>query len=156
MERELGIPYSVLDYHLGILVERGRIRQVRSGRYTRFYPEYRSREIHMEGESDPRVMRLLSILREEIPYSILLHLLKERRSTFGEIATAVEVGRSHLAYHLRPLRELGVVRKAAGSRMAPFFLTDADEILEILTNYEPLPSQQDRYAEMWRILYRRS
>ncbi|MFQ6128794.1 MAG: winged helix-turn-helix transcriptional regulator [Thermoplasmata archaeon] len=152
LERALGMSASLLDYHLRVLLRGGLISVLERDRYKRYYPEaFRVEDVRI---LSPVEKRMLALLRQEIPLSIVLYLLRVGNARHGEIAKELSLRSSTLSYHLKKLTRGGVVEKMPIGEERGFRLKDPDKTFKLLIAYKPLSKDLfDRFVEIWRELY---
>ncbi|MFQ5885333.1 MAG: helix-turn-helix domain-containing protein, partial [Thermoplasmata archaeon] len=142
----------LLDYHLRALEKGGLISVLESDKYKRFYPEVKSlRDVKI---LSPKEKRTLALLRQRIPLSIAMHLLRVGSARHKEIAVELNVPSSTLTYHLKKLTKAGIIEKIPIGEERGFKLKDPNRILKLLIAYRPLSKDMfDRFVEIWRELY---
>jgi len=96
---DLALPMGVVQYHLRVLGKNGELEEYRSGRYRRFFGANR----YPENER-----RVLALLRQGTSGRILVALTRESLA-HAKLASALGVSSQALSWHMKRLREMGIV-----------------------------------------------
>lgn len=148
IQRHLAKSAALAEYHLNVLEKWGVIASVEVGGYRRFFPAAaRTRSFSPEEKS------ILGLLRQAIPLGIVLVLLERKRGTHGEIAEALEVGKSTLTYHLKRLADSRLVTRDPPDTGREFVLSDRERVVDILRSYSPTPDLIEAYSDMWADIF---
>ncbi|MFQ6061451.1 MAG: winged helix-turn-helix transcriptional regulator [Thermoplasmata archaeon] len=152
LERSMGMSVPLLDYHLRVLVKGGLVSVLESERYKRYYP--RSSHIEDVRTLSLKERKILALLRQKVPLSITLYLLRSGSARHGEISRELDIPSSTLSYHLKKLMKGGVVEKVAFGEERGFRLKERERTLKLLIACRPLSKDMfDRFVEIWRELY---
>jgi predicted transcriptional regulator len=142
--RQLDTSVALVEYHTRILSDADLLRVAKGDRYARLYAV---------GAQDPTKQDrdLLAILRERLPLNITLHLLdRSEPAKHGDIATALEMSKSKLSFHLRKLEAAGVLRK---NKQGLFEIIQPKRLTALLTNFPPTSELRSEFAKLWLSLY---
>ncbi|MFQ5910003.1 MAG: winged helix-turn-helix transcriptional regulator [Thermoplasmata archaeon] len=152
LERALGMSAPLLDYHLRVLLRGGLVSVLEEEAYKRYYPEPSSvKDVRV---LSPGEKRMLALLRQEIPLSIVLYLLRMGNTRHGEIAAELGLRASTLSYHLGKLVTGEIVEKTSVGKKRGYRLKDRDGTFKLLIACRPLSKDMfDRFVEIWRELY---
>lgn len=145
--RQLDTSASLVEYHLNHLLERGLVTEMREDRYQRLYPAEGQAALLGDHER-----RLLGLLREAIPLSVMLYMLDQEGATakHKDICQALDLGKSKLTFHLKKLQAAGIVEKTPDNS----FRVVRPELVSWLTvAYPPTPDLKQRFADLWLSLY---
>ncbi len=136
--RRTGLANGILSHHLRKLEEGGRLRVMRKGRLTWFFPPM----------SDPGRDGIIISLRKETCRGIILLLLDVEAATFAEVARAVRKSPATVSYTLKQLVGGGVVMVVPGFQRR-YSLCDCRLAREILENSGIMraDSLADRFAD---------
>ncbi len=147
MERGLTMQPGLLSYHLEYLERRGLVKSEDEGYIRRYFPAERFRQ---------RDRWIVSLLRQESPRKILMHLLLEGSTTFQELQNSVGISKSTLSYHLKKLTSSGIIRSARSERELSYVIDNPEEVADLLIILqESLESDAvDHFVDIWRKLGR--
>ena len=126
--RLVGTTNGVLSYHLGILEKNGEIRVERqnNNRVTRYYIVNVPKE-----DSD-----IIGYFRSRVIRSIIFFVLKNEFCTFNEIVDHVEKAPSTISWHIKRLREAGIISTNYGNDRFIYSITDKLIINRVLLEYK--------------------
>ncbi len=99
--RNLSISSGTIRYHLKYLIKNGLISEENKDGYTRFY---KMDEIGIKNK------KILSIIRKKTPRDIILFILFKTAASQIEISKELEKNPSCITYHLKILKEKGIIR----------------------------------------------
>lgn len=138
IDRNVDIPLGTIRYHIRVLEKRDLIISKKEGKYKRYYPK---------GKVDREDKEVLAVLRKELPRTIILYILESPGSTHGDILGSLDVAASTLSYHLKKLREEGIVKKQGSE----YYVKNEEKIADLLIQYQQtfLDSLVDRFVRMW-------
>jgi predicted transcriptional regulator len=123
IQRRLEIPLGTLEYHLNYLVERELVSIRDEGGYKRYYPVGMMRSVDRN---------ILSLLRQDIPRRLVMHLLLHPGSKFGDLAQKFEVAPSTLSFHIAKLVKAGMVSKTRSGRETTYKVENEHEVAMVL------------------------
>lgn len=137
IDRVLDVPLGTIRYHLRVLEKKELVTSRKEGKYTRYYAK---------GEIDRYDKDRLAVLRKELPRTIILFLLEYPGSSHKEITEAMAVAPSTISYHLKRLKDDGMIREEDG-----YHVEDEEKIADLLIQYRQtfLDSLVDRFVRMW-------
>jgi DNA-binding transcriptional ArsR family regulator len=123
LQRRLGIPLGTLEYHLKYLVDREYLSIRDEGGYKRYYPVGTMRSVDKN---------ILSLLRQDIPRRLVMHLLLHPNSKFGDLAERFDVAPSTLSFHVTKLLKAGIVSKTRQGRETTYKVENEHEVAMVL------------------------
>lgn len=123
LQRRLGIPLGTLEYHLKYLVDREYLSIRDEGGYKRYYPVGTMRSVDKN---------ILSLLRQDIPRRLVMHLLLHPNSKFGDLAERFDVAPSTLSFHVTKLLKAGIVSKTRLGRETTYTVENEHEVAMVL------------------------
>ncbi|MFQ5910178.1 MAG: winged helix-turn-helix transcriptional regulator [Thermoplasmata archaeon] len=140
--KELELEMGVLEYHLNYLEKKGLLSSEMDGRLRRFY--VREKVAFLD-------RRLLGLMRQRIPRMIAIRALLESGVSFESLKDELEVSKSTLSFHLKKMRNLGILRERREGRRSIYSISQEDEVARILITYKSsfLDDLVDRFAEVW-------
>jgi len=146
IHRQTGIPTGVIEYHIRYLQDREMITVRKEGRYNRYYV------VGAVGAADKRV---LSLLRQEIPRKIVMHLLLNPGASHGEIKEVMPVSASTLTFHLKKLLAEGIVNEEREGRSKHYHIVDEEAVSRALLVHKKSfsDSMVDGFARAWEDLH---
>lgn len=124
MQRALGMGMGTLEFHLRFLEEHGLI-VVAKEENKRFFPA---------GISPPE-RRFLALLRMSIPRQVVLLLAERGAMRHADIAAALRVRPSTLAYQLQKLRAAALLTARRDGRETFYALADPQGVARLLVRY---------------------
>ena len=135
--RLAGISNGVLTYHLGKLEKSGDIRVERqsNNRVTRYFIV----EIPKK-DSD-----VIGYIRGKVVRSIVFFVLKNEFCTFNEIVDHIEKAPSTISWHIKRLKEAGILSTNNGSNRYLYSIVDRETVNRVLLEYKE--SFTDRIVE---------
>ena len=140
--RLAGISNGVLTYHLGMLEKFGEIRVERMSnkRVTRYFTVNIPKE-----DSD-----IISCFRSKVIRNIVFFLINNDLCTFNEIVDHVGKAPSTISWHVKKLREAGILRMIHGNDHLLYSITDRTIVNRILFEYQETFTDRviDNYADM--------
>ena len=139
--RLTNIVNGVLSYHLKRLEKSNQIRVNRSKRKeTRYYP------INTSDEE----FRIIGYMRNEPSSRIILYLLEHRSCSFNEIVEYTDKAPSTISWHLKRLKDAGVVSLRYYKQHQVYELTNSEVVAETLYKYKDRIADKiiDNYTHM--------
>jgi predicted transcriptional regulator len=135
--RLAGFTNGVLSYHLGILEKNGEIRVERqsNNRVTRYF-------IANIPKKDSNI---IGYFRSKVIRSIVLFVLKNEFCTFNEIVDHVDKAPSTISWHIKKLKEAGILSTNHGNDRFLYSITDKLIVNRLLLEYKE--SFTDRIIE---------
>lgn len=147
LAERLGMVVSTLEYHTYHLVRHGHLSVREDGGYKAFYP----------GQGlDRRDKDILYLVRHEVPRRICTHLLLHPDSTPGDLRGVVSVSPATLSFHLKKLRQAGIMEEEPAGRTKRLRVVDPERVAGVLVTYRRsfLDDAVDRFADVWMSLGR--
>jgi len=123
LQRRLDIPLGTLEYHLKYLVDREYLSMRDEGGYKRYYPVGTMRSVDKQ---------ILSVLRQDIPRRLVMHLLLHPDCRFGDLAQRFDVAPSTLSFHVSKLLKAGIVSKTRQGRETTYKVENEHEVAMVL------------------------
>ncbi len=140
--RLLGISNGVLTYHLGVLEKAREIRVKRqsNNRVTRYFVSYMPKQ-----DSD-----IIGVFRSTVTRNIALFVLKNEFCTFDEIVDYIKKAPSTVCWHIKRLKEAGILHVNYGDEHQLYCITDKSVVSSVLLRYKQsfTDSIIDNYSEM--------
>jgi predicted transcriptional regulator len=99
----LQLPIGVLQYHLGLLVNKGLVSAYRNGRYKRYFESKKFTELEMQ---------IISILRNGTSGKILVTLLNKPQITHKDLAAQLEISSQALSWQMNHLENTGLIQRS--------------------------------------------
>jgi predicted transcriptional regulator len=96
----LTLPIGVVQYHLAVLMKGGLVSNRRDGRNKRYFESKKFSNTEME---------VISVLRHQTAGKILTILHDEKSKSHGELAQRLNISSQALTWHMRQLKESGLV-----------------------------------------------
>lgn len=92
--------------------------------------------------------RIVSLLRQRVPFRITILILRNGAMTHGEIVHGVRKSPSTVSHHLEKLLAVGVVSRNGNT--SEYLISDPARIEKILLRFNPqLTSLTDGFLEIW-------
>jgi len=145
--RELDTSTALARYHLDKLTDDEEIRSEEVGGYVRYFPIEEFEELSEEQRE------MLNVLRQEKPLEIVLALLQLGSMRHKDLHEIVPGSKGTLSYHLRKLRDAGIVQKKPRGEDRGFHITDEDEVRRLLAQHRPESDLLDEVHDMWEDLF---
>lgn len=143
LARRANLSEALAGYHLQALEKERFVQSRFDDFYRRFYPVQASAPTGAD-------LALLGILRQRVPAEIALHLLETSPSTQVALTKKLGLSKSTLSYHMSRLQASGLILAGPdGVR-----LRDPERVRRILLTWRPPSDVTERFADMWRKLYR--
>ena len=102
ISRRLDMPLNTIKYHLHILQKRGLIIEKIEGRYHRYY---------IINKIGAREKKLINLLREDIPRTIILYLMIHYWSSQVDISKSLQKHPTTIEHHLKKLMDLEIIQQ---------------------------------------------
>lgn len=146
IQRKVSTSARLAEYHLNALEELGLVTSREEGGYRRFFPTRQE-----EGALDEREKRWLGLLRQQVPFGVVLHLLEHGTARHSDLVDVVPVSKSTLSHHVSKLEDAGLVERQPAGRNVR--LSDPETVREMLQTHDPLPDLVSSYGEMWEAIF---
>ncbi len=102
LSNSLDLPVGVLQYHLGLLVDKGLLSSYLDGRYKRFFES---------GKFSETAMKVISLLRNGTSGKIVAALFHKPQTSHKELAAQMGISSQALSWQMHRLRKAGLVAK---------------------------------------------
>ncbi len=143
IKRRSDMSMNLVRYHLGQLKKYDIVEEVKEDEYKRYYPKEGDRRVDFEEK------RYLALLREKIPLNVVVYLLNRGEpASHGDIKEQLDVAASTLSYHLKKMREKGLLTKEGRA----YWISEPKEVSELLVKYEPPKDVVDEFIDLWESL----
>jgi len=136
----LNVSWELVFYHVNYLKKNELIVIEKKDGYNRCFPSGKI------GEKDKKI---LSILRQKYPLTIIVFLLSRPFSRFKEISQNIDLSPSTLSYHLQKLVKKNIVEFEIIKNIKRYFIKDRKYLIQLLITYKPHTLIED-YEEMWK------
>ena len=142
LQRRTDIATGSLQYHLDYLMKKHLVRQVKEGKFTRFY-SIRGQQIE-----NPQLMNLL---RQESVRRIVVFLMNRRFANNLTIAKEVGLSASTTSFHLQKLLSGEVIQTFQRGRKTYYKLSNKDAVAELLVGFKKsfLDDVVNNFVEIW-------
>ncbi len=142
MERELGMKPGLLSYHLDYLEKRELIRSEDDGYRRRYF---------VSEDFGLRDRKIVSLLRQESPRKILLHILVNGESSFSELKEEMGVAKSTLSYHLKKLTKVDIILSSKIEREKYYDIDEREKVADLIISLKDSLEEDavDRFADIW-------
>lgn len=148
LQRLAGLDLSLVEYHVNQLERQGVVVSMEQGGYRRFFP---LASVEHPLTADDR--RVLGLLRQAVPFGVVVLLLERGALPHKDIAAALRVSKPALTYHLKKLAAAGVVLRVPRGEQRGFHLADPERVRALLRAYRPAPDFIEAYGRLWSELY---
>jgi len=147
LAERLDLAVSSLEYHCYHLVRTGHLVTRETAGFKAFYPA--------EG-LDRRDKDILYLVRQEGVRRICTHLLLHPGATPKELKDAAGFTGPTLSFHLKKLREAGMLEEEPDGRTKRLRIVDPERVANVLVTYKKsfLDDVVDRFAKTWLSLDR--
>jgi len=112
----LTLPIGVVQYHLAVLTKGGLISNRRDGRNKRYFESKKFSSIEK---------KILSVLRQETAAKILAILHDDESASHGKLAQRLNISSQALTWHMKRLKESGLVTGLADGNTIKYSLDEA-------------------------------
>ena len=142
LQRKTGMALGTLRYQIRFLEKHRLIVERKQGRLVTYYPAKGGAEV------DARDKKYLTILRQELPRLIVLHLMMNPHSSHGDMKAHFTVSPSTLSYHLKRLADSDIVGKDSEGR---YYVLDEERVAKVLITYRQsfVDSMVDAFVRFW-------
>ncbi|WP_455392264.1 winged helix-turn-helix transcriptional regulator [[Eubacterium] cellulosolvens] len=142
LNRRLGIPLGVIEYHLKYLEKSELIVSKRAGRYKRYY---------IVGKLGSRDKQLLGLLQQPMPRRILMHLLLHPKTTQKELRKEFKISASTLSFHISKLLDTELILTLKIGRKHSYKVADEEAVAKALIRYKEgfVDELVDDFVDTW-------
>jgi predicted transcriptional regulator len=142
LQRRLGMPTGVVEYHVHRLVRDRLLVERKDGGHTRYFP--------VRGLTEAERV-LLSFLRQDTPRQIVLFLLESPGSRRADLLGTLDVSGPAVSHHLKRMTEAGVIAGVREDGGARYRLAEPDVARKVLVVYRQsfIDRVVDRIVGSW-------
>ena len=142
LNRRLGIPLGVIEYHLKYLENHELIVSKRAGRYKRYY---------VLGKLGSKDKQLMGLLQQQMPRRILMHLLLHPKTTQKRLRKEFKISASTLSFHLSKLLDAEIIITLKVGRKHSYKVTDEEQVAKALIRYKEgfVDEVVDDFVQTW-------
>lgn len=143
LKRQLDYSVGTLQYHLRKLKKANLIEE-ESGDYTRYYTRRDFGEVEK---------RALDAMRRKYTRRALIYLLTYPGSSHGDLVDALEKAPSTVSWHLKKLKEEGLVRKEKEGNRTKYFVEEPEKLKTLYITYSEsfVDKLVDKMVDLWDI-----
>jgi predicted transcriptional regulator len=127
LNRRLGIPLGVIEYHLKYLENHELIVSKRAGRYKRYY---------ILGKMGSRDKQLMGLLQQQMPRRILMHLLLHPKTTQKGLRKEFKISASTLSFHISKLIDSELIITIKVGRKHSYKVADEELVANALIRFK--------------------
>jgi predicted transcriptional regulator len=127
LSRKMNIPKSTINYHLKYLRKQEFIAVNSGNKYARYYVAKKV------GEIDKKTLELL---RQDIPYKIVLFLLSNPDSSQTKISKNLKKHPTTTSFHLDKLMSTDVIEKVPNGNEIRYRMKNPEHIFELFAKYK--------------------
>ena len=124
----LDLSSQLIDYHLLYMQRHELITIELEEGYKRCY---------IKGEIGSEDKRILKFLRQEIPLTIIVYLLKNPYARHRDIYKELGISSPLSSYHLRKLVKSGIIEVSSSGDKHGYIVSNAEKVIELLIRYRP-------------------
>jgi len=114
----LSIPIGVLQYHLGLLLNRGLVSVYKDGRYKRYFEPRKFTEVEM---------KIISAFRRRGAGMILTALLNNSQITHSQLARQLNMSSQALSWQMNQLEKTKLVKRLVEGSNAKYSLSEVNQ-----------------------------
>jgi predicted transcriptional regulator len=142
IQRRLDMPIGLLKFHIHYLIKH----EIITEKVDRYYKRY-----YLTGTVGSVGREVLSVLRQQYPRWIILHLLENPKAKHKELIKKFDLKPSTLSFYLKNLIDKNIVNRKRTGRESSYTLSDPEKIVQILITYRPsfIDKLVDRFLETW-------
>jgi predicted transcriptional regulator len=124
----LDLSFQLIDYHLVYMQRHGLITVEYEKGYKRCY---------ITGEIGAEDKKILHFLRQELPLTIILYLLKNPYARHRDIYKEIGVSSPLSSYHLRKLVKNGIIEVSNSGKKYGYVVIDDKKVISLIIRYRP-------------------
>lgn len=128
ISESLDLSTQLTNYHLLYMERHGVVIIEHEKGYTRCY---------VKGSIGAEDKQLLSMLRQEIPLTIIVFLLKFPYSRHRDIYKELNISSPLFSYHLRKLVKKGIIKTSTSGEKKGYIVANPKEVTVLLIRYKP-------------------
>ena len=149
LARAVNLSITLADYHLRFLERHELVSSTMDGEYKRYFPRSMPGDAAARPALTDMEKRILSLLRQPVPFRILAYLMERESATHKEILDHMPVSASTLSHHLKKMTTSGVVARPPAAERA-YAVTDPRLVARLMTTYELVTAGQvDTFIRVW-------
>jgi predicted transcriptional regulator len=143
IQRRLGLPTGVLDYHVHRLHKHGRIRIEKEGKFTRYYPSDKAFKTEEK--------KIIALLRNENLRHIIIFVMEKGEASATQISEALKFSPSRLSWHLGTLLDSGLLQQRRDGRFRFYRVSDSGIMAKYLKMHKQsfIDKIVDRFIDTW-------
>jgi len=143
IQRRTEIATGALQYHLEYLQKKHLLRNVKEGKFVRFYS--------IRGKQLGEDQKLMNVLRQNSLRKIIVFLIQKKKASNSIISRNIGLSLSTTFWHLNKLVKEGVIEKKQKGGKAFFIVSEPDRIATLLKSYQRgfLDNLVDNFVEVW-------
>lgn len=142
LQRALDLAPGTLQYHLNRMEKGGKVIVIRKEYKTLYFP------ISIR---DPADQKIIIMLRQRIPRTLLLILLEHTEKTGHELKDSLKITKSTLSYYTRHLEKLGILNIKIEGREKRFSVSEPERVAKLLSEHKKSFGDEmvDRFVDLW-------
>ena len=142
LNRRLGIPLGVIEYHLKYLEHHELIVAKHVGRYKRYY---------IIGKLGSKDKQLMGLLQQQMPRRILMHLLLNPKTTQKALRKELKISASTLSFHISKLLDAELITTVKVGRKHSYVVGDEELVAKALIRYKEgfVDELVDVFVQTW-------
>lgn len=146
VQRGLGLGWGETTYHLDQMLRSGILFRERGGR----------RDYYFHPDTPPVDRQLLVVMQSSVDRAILVELSRFPATTFRDLMSRLQLGKTTAAFHLKFLVALGLVEVDASSAQRRYSARRPDQVLRLYGSFRDSFEDRwvDRFASTWGGLVR--
>ncbi len=144
LARQAGMSKQLAGYHLRLLVQDGRLQELRDRDHLRYFT---LDEAGMTNED----RGIIVLLRQPHLLNLMLILLETKAATNGDLAEATGLSKSTVSHHVAHLVGAGAVQSTRNG--LGFELADPRLVRRMLLRWQPPTTITDKVADVWGRFY---
>ena len=146
IERELGLSDRLAAHHLESLEAEGVLARLEDRGFARYVAAERERKLTAADR------RFLALVRRAPALQAIVLLAKRGELPQREITRELGLAKASTSYHLRALRDAGIVEVRELGRERLYSIRDPPRTLALLADFPPIPGDLDAFSQMWKDL----
>ena len=142
LHRALNLAPGTLQYHMYRLVRDKKVIVIRGEYKTLYFPPKLI---------DPADQKIIILLRQRIPRTLLLILLEQSEKSGHELTKLLNITKSTLSYYIKRLTKLGVLKIKIEGREKRYSVNQPDRIANLLIKHKKSFGDElvDRFVDLW-------
>lgn len=136
----LSMRKSLAEYHLQYLEKNNAIVSIKKEGYRRYFIK--------DEDVDNKDKQILSVVRQEIPFKIVVLLLKHRTLKHKDLLNNFDIAPSTLTYHLTKLVKKGVIEVNKYGDEKGYTIKNRAKLIKFIIRYD-IDSVIEGFADLW-------